>query len=876
MKQWWNWRKRDAEMEKEIQHHLRMAEADRVERGASQREARAGAQREFGNVELAIETARDIWGSRWMRDLVDDARFGARMLRKNPGVTIVAILSLALGIGATTAMFSVVYGVLVNPYPYADVERMVHLTFQETKDNPFFIHLTGPQIQQLRKAASLESVAAMDGWDLTTTDGDLPEGVQATYLTGNAFTFLGVPTLLGRGLLPSDAPEGQDPQNVAVLGYTFWQRHYNGDPDIVGKKIQLVHQTYEIVGVARPRFTWGDGEVYLPLKLTADSTRTYFPMTRIKPGVTRAAATAELQPLMEQFAKETPTHFPEHLRLRLAGVNEHFVARIGGTLYLLLAAVVLLLLIGCGNVSILLLARGTARQHELAVRSAIGAARSRLVRQLLTEALLLSLAGAALGVALANSLVKLVANWLPEFSFPHEAAIAINLPVLFFCLGLALLTGIVFGISPALQSARPDVARVMQSSTTRLTAGVRGRRTHSVLIAGQIALTLLLLAGAGVAMRAFVSMMRVNLGYEPDHVMSVGIPIHDNTYTTWEARSTYFRQLMRKVGELPEVVSAGLSTNATPPMNGWEQRFEISGEPGAQEQRARVNFVSAEYFVVLRIPLMQGRIWYESEAVHGAKLALINQTLAREYFPNGDAIGSEIRMPELKGEPPLSLTVPGSNSWLQVVGIVGDARDDGLQNPIMPSVYVPYTIAMPTFTQVLVRTTVPPLSVLHAVREQIRAVDADQQAARDVRDLDGWIRREPEWEQEHLIATLFAAFAILALTLAATGLYSVISFAVGQRTGEFGIRMALGAGRADVLLMVFRSAVTSVAGGVLAGVLMTVALYRVLAGRIQGSSFDAVILAGVVLVLVATSALSCFLPARRASSVDPVVALRYE
>ena len=872
----WRRKKREEELGEEVRSHLEMAARERLERGETEKEAGRAALREFGNVGLVKEVTRDVWGWKWLRDAADDARYGLRMFLKNPGFAAVAISSLALGIGATTAVFSVVYGVLVNPYPYANSDRMVHLVVHDNAGNRRFVNLNGPQLRELRQATSVESVAAMDEWDLTTTEGDLPENVQAVYLTSNAFIHFGVPALLGRGFLPSDAPEGQDPENVAVLGYQFWQRHYNGDPDIVGKKIQLVHKSYEVVGVVRPRFTWGDGEVYLPLKLTADPVRTFFPMIRLKPGVTRAATNAEFQSLLEQFAKQTPNHFPEHFHVTLEGLNDHFVADIGGTLYLLLAAVALLLLIGCGNVSILLLARATGRQHELAVRSAVGAARSRILRQLLTESLLLSISGAALGVALAHSLVKLIVNWLPEFSFPHEAAISINLPVLCFSVGLALLTGIVFGISPALQSARPDVARVMQANTRKMTAGVHGRRTHSILIAGQMALTLLLLAAAGVAMRGFMRLMHVNLGYDPQNVMSVGIPVHDNTYTTWESRRAYFDQLLRKVSTTPEVVSAGLSTNATPPNNGWEQRFEISGKPAAEQQRARINFVSPEYFSVLRIPLLQGRIWEESETEHGSKLALINQTLARQYFPNGGAVGSEIRVPELKGEPPFQLAVAGSDSWFQVIGIVGDARDDGLRNPIKPSVFVPYTVMLGVWTQILVRTRVPPLTVLRAVREQIHAVDPDQQSFRDVRDLDGWIKLQPEWAEGHLVATLFAGFAILALTLAAIGLYSVISYTVAQRTGEFGIRMALGAMRKDVLLMVFRSAAMSIGGGVLAGIILTITLHRVLARWIQGGSLDALVLAGVILLLLATSGLSCLIPARRASSLDPVVALRYE
>jgi len=868
--------KREEELEEEVRGHLEMAARERVEKGEEKKEAERAARREFGNVGLVKEMTRDVWCRRWLRDAADDVRYGLRMLGKNPGFTIVAILSLALGIGATTAIFSVVYAVLVNPYPYANSGRMVHLLARDAGGNRRFINLNGPQLQQLRQASCIESSAATDAWELTTTEGDLPENVHAVYLTSNAFVHFGVPALLGRGLLPSDAPEGQDPENVAVLGYRFWQRYFSGDPDIVGKNIQLVHKTYKIVGVVQPRFTWDDGEVYLPLELTADVTRTYFPMIRLKPGVTRAAANAEFQSLYEEFAKQTPTHFPERFHVAVEGLNEHFVADIGGTLYLLLAAVALLLLIGCGNVSILLLARGTTRQHELAVRSAIGAEGSRILRQLLTEALLLSFTGAAIGVALANSLVKLIVNWLPQFSFPHEAAISINLPVLCFSVALALLTGTLFGISPTLQSSRPDVAHVMQASTRKITAGVHGRRTHSILIAGQIALTLLLLTGAGVAMQGFVRMMRMNLGYDPHNAMSVGIPVHDSSYTTWEARRAYFHQLLQKVGSIPEVASAGISTNATPPNNGWEQRFEISGKPAAEQQRVRVNFISAEYFSVLHIPLLQGRIWEESEAMRGSKVAVINQTTARQYFPNGDAIGSSIRVPELKGEPLFRLAVPGSDSWFQVVGIVSDALDDGLRNPIKPSIFLPYTIMMPQYTQILVRTSVPPLTVLRAVREQIHSVDPDQQASRNIRDLDGWITAQPEWGQGRLVATLFAAFAILALALAATGLYSVISYTVAQRTGEFGIRMALGAGRRDVLLIVFRSAAMSVTGGVLTGVLLTIALNRVLARWIQGSSLDALVLLGVILLLVATSGLSCFIPARRASSVDPAVALRYE
>ena len=811
-----------------------------------------------------------------MQALLQDLRFALRQLRTSPGFAIVAILSLALGIGATCAVFSVVYAVLVNPYPYVNSDRMVHLVVKDKGGNQRWVSLSGPQLLQLRKANSVESAAALDEWNLTTTGGDVPEDLTAIYFTGNAFNHFGVPMLLGRAILPADAPEGQDPQPVAVLGYQFWQRHYNGDPEIVGKTIQLTHKSYTVVGVAPPRFTWGDGDVYLPWKFSNDPARSVMPMVRLKPGVSHAAADAEFQALLEQFAKETPKHFPEQFKTAIQGLNDQFIERLGGTLRLLFIAVALLLLIGCGNVSILLLARGTARQHEMAVRSAIGAAGSRILRQLLTESLLLSFTGTLLGVLLGYALLNLIVNWLPAFSFPHEAAIKMNLPVLVFSVVLALLTGIGFGIAPALQSSRPDIAQVMQSSTRKMTAGVKGRHMHTGLIAGQMALTLLLLASAGAAMQAFVRMMHIELGYDPHNVMSVGIPVHDNSYTNWHARATFFEQLKQKIASMPEVVSAGISTNATPPNNGWEQRFEISGKPAAEQQRAALNWVSPEYFSVLHIPLLQGRMFDQAETSRGDKVAIISKTMAQRYFPNGDAVGSQFRLPELKGEPPFQLSVPESDSWIRIVGIVGDARNDGLSKPIKPQLYVPYTIMMPVWTQVLVRTQKDPLSLLHSIRQQIQTIDPDQQVFKPTRSLEEWIANQPEYAREHMIAFLFAIFALLALGLAAAGLYSVVSYTVAQRTGEFGIRMALGAMRQDVVLMVFRSAAFSVGAGVLAGLLLALALNRLLASWIEGSSRNPVVLLGVTALLIATSAIACLMPARRASSVDPMEALRYE
>ncbi len=538
-----------------------------------------------------------------------DVLFSLRELRKHHGFALTAILSLTLGIGATTAVFSVIYALLVNPYPYLGAARMIELNVLNEKGDNWFVGVTGPQLKILRQAGCIESVAASWGtWNLTTTGEDLPEDVPSTQLSGNAGIHFGVPALLGRTIIPSDAPDGQDPEPVVVLSYLFWQRHFNSDPGVVGRTLQLVHKNYTIVGVMPSRFTIGDAAVYLPLKLTNDSSVYLVPRIRLRPGVTRTVANAELQPLLEQFAKETPGHFPKKFRVHVRGIIDRYAEHLGRSLFLLLAAVGVLLLIGCANVSILLLARGTARQHELAVRSAIGASRWRIQRQLLTEALTLSLCGALGGIVLAYRLLPALVRWLPEYSFPHEVVIGVNLPVLGFTVGIGIFTGVLFGIAPALHFSRPQVARLMQSSSRRMTGGGLAKRTHRVLVAGQIALTLLLLTSAGAAMNGFVRLVRTNLGYDPQNTMSVGIPVHQNSHVSWEDRTVYFQQLLAHVAAIPEVVAAGISSNATPPSNGWGLNFEIFGRPAAETEQARVNFVSPEYFTVLRIPLLQGRL----------------------------------------------------------------------------------------------------------------------------------------------------------------------------------------------------------------------------------------------------------------------------
>jgi putative ABC transport system permease protein len=809
-----------------------------------------------------------------MRSLFSDLQYSARELRKRPGFVLTAVLSLALGIGATSAVFSVIYAVLIDPFPYPGADRMMEIRLLDKNGNTRYTGFNGPQIQQLRQAKTVESVVGMDYWNLTTTDGDIPEDVQTNYITPDYPNHWGMAALYGRWLVPSDAPFGLDPQPVVVLSYEFWQRYYLGDPNVIGRTIQLVHKPYQVVGIMPPRFKWANVSLYLPLKLTQDPKINEAVSLKLKPGVTVAQASAELQPLLESFAKDAPQNYPENFRISLRSLVELYARPLGTTLYILLGAVASLLLIGCGNVSILLLARGTERQHELAVRAAIGADRSRMIRQLLTESLGIALTGAALGVLIAWRSLPLIVAWMPR-QFPAESVIKVNLPVLFFCVGLAILTSVIFGLSPALQLSRPDVARLMQGSGRRVAGSASAKRAHNALIAAQVALTILLLTVASAAGKGFLHILSAHLGYEPHNVMSVPIPIHENTYKDWQARSQYFENIRARISAMPEVVEAGIGTNATPPSNGQNMRIEIFGKASAENPEVRVNFIDSSYFSVLHIPLLEGRLWDHPEIMRGAPLAVINETMAKQLFPNANPIGQQVRVPSLKDQPPYSPAAPGSDGWLQIIGVASDVLDDGLRDPIKPAVYVPFPLQMRMFTQILVRTKVPPLSILHDIRAQLVQIDREQQVM-TVRDLETWIKNEDVYSQQRFIATLFTVFAVLALVLAAVGLYSVVSYSVATRTNEFGIRLALGAKATDVFRLVLSSTAGSVGSGLVVGLVLSLAFSKFATRWVNETSRDPIILTFVVVLLIAAAVAASLAPARRAASTDPMTALRYE
>src|SRR5271163_4501517 len=622
-----------SDIEEEFRSTLDAYQEDLIRQGLPEEEARRKARIDLGQPAAQSETYRDAIGLRLFDELGGDIRYGLRALRRNPGFTAVAVLSLALGIGATTAMFSLIYAVLLHPFPYAGADRIMNpvVVDQQHPDERSWFPLSKAQFDELRLAAPVDSALGFNNTAMEITGGALPEDIQGIYLTENAGTFFGVRPLLGRNLEPSDAENGG--RSVVVLNYRFWQRHFGGDPHVIGQALKIDHVPYTIIGIMPRSFAFNDsfgvGDVYLPSSLMPTFNLPFvasLPWIKLRPHVTLAAANAALEPIVRQFAQQHPDRFPDHWHLALEPIIVPYQQATGRTLTLLLAGVVLLLIIGCANSSILLLARGRARQHELAIRSAIGASRWRIVRQLLVEAVVISCTGAVLGVAASYWLAKLPLLLSPD-TFPAESVIRINAPILAFSVALALLCGILFGLVPALRLSRRESARMLPGRHIGVVAAP-ARRRWSVLITAQVALTLLLMATAGTAIRSFLELMQMPLGYDPANVMQLGISLHIHNPAEWsrlqsrEARAAYIEQIRQKIASVPRVSTVAVGIDATPPDADVQSSFIVDGSSDAEQPQARVMLVGQRYFAALRIPLLQGRAWSAEENSRGDFIAV--------------------------------------------------------------------------------------------------------------------------------------------------------------------------------------------------------------------------------------------------------------
>jgi predicted permease len=803
--------------------------------------------------------------------LAVDLRNALRIFRRSPGSTATAVISLAVGIAAATGLFSIVNAALLNPFPFADINQIVTLD-TIYKGKPRGLSVTVRELVALQQSDVLDGAFASNGWQMTLTGRGVPEAVPTRHFSGDGLNVLGVPPLLGRVFNEADGPAGAQPQRVVVLTYRFWQRHFGGRPEAVGQTLSLNREPYTVIGVLPRQYFYTGPEILVPLDLRFDTKVVWGVQARLKRGVNPRMAEERLQPLFDQFAKEAPQRFPKGVRpLVRSLVETERAADFVPTLLLIFAASMLLLLLACANVSILLLARGTSRAHEFAVRAAIGASRGRLMRQLLVESLLLAFSGAALGVAAGYWGLPAILRLLPPNSVPvgNLIAVPVNVPVLLFSAGIAMASALIFGLSPALSFSRPRL-----TATVRTTAGVESRRVHHLLLAAQIALTVLLLAGTGAAVRVLIGLYRTSLGYDPHNVMIALINLPENGYTKWADRATFYERLRNQIADVPDVESVALATNSgIPPQSGQPSVVDVPGQDITGGGAPLLQRISADYFATMKIPLVRGHVWSDSENAGTPHVAVVNQTMAHALWPDGSAIGQRVRMPEyVKSSAYFKLAAPGSDGWFEIIGVVGDTPNIGLHESPAPSIYVPYTLMLSDSQNVILRTRRDPLSMARSIREAVRSVDPNQPV--------NWVRTaddalaEAGWARERFVTLLLLGFAVFALMLAVVGLYSVVSYSVSCRYKEFGIRMALGAGRGRIVNAAVQPAVLAIVAGLFAGLILSVGLNKVVAQWSIGNLSEPVVLVAVSLVLFVVTMMSAAIPANRAASIQPADALR--
>jgi putative ABC transport system permease protein len=820
-----------------------------------------------------------------MMTLVQDVRYGFRMLGKSPGLTVIMALTLALGIGANTAIFSVINGLLLRPLPVPAPEQITVLAAQQKGDYLGVFYLSHPQIVDFRKEAGVFSdiLASQVSIGGLSFEGNATQFVFA-YVTGNYFSGLGVKPALGRFFLSSEGERsGQDP--LVVLGYSFWQKRFGGDPGIVGRQVLVDGKPATVIGVAPKGFRGTsfavDMEGYLPLNMMAierdtsgmwtnRSQREFIAMGRLKPGVSLAQAQSSVNVVAQRLAEQYPATdkgitlrvIPETLARPQPFAN-NIVPIIAG-LFLALAALVLLL--ACMNVANILLVRATVRRREVAIRAALGASRGRLVRQLLTESILMALLGGVGGVVLGGWASGAITSLLPKADLPLYLDFGFDWRVFAFALAAAASTGIVVGLWPALHSAGTDASAVLHEGGRSDTAGVGRHRVRSALVVAQVAGSLMLLIVAGLFVRSLSRIQHTNLGFDPDHLLNVLIDPHEIGYDTPRTKE-FYRELEGRVRALPGVESASLAFSV--PMGNYMdgRGIHVEGHPlalGLQPPVVLFNRIDADYFKTLRVPFLRGRLFTDSDNETAPPVAIVNQAMASQFWPNEDPIGKRFSMAGPNGP------------FVQVVGVAADGKYAFLGWEHKPYFYVPIAQNYTSFEALHVRSSVSPESLIAQVRNEVRTIDPNMPIS-SIKTMTESLEGANGFFIFRLGATLAGIMGILGLTLAVVGVYGVVSFAASQRTHEIGIRLALGAERSDILHLVLGQGLGLVGAGVLAGLVAAWALTRAMANLLVGvTPTDPLTFTSATLFLAAIALFACYMPARRATRVDPMVALRYE
>ena len=806
----------------------------------------------------------------------DHCRFALRIFRKSPGFHFVAAGSLALGIGAATAIFSLAWAVLIDPFPYRDPASILATSWFDGHTEwgrlPFHV----ADAEQLRRQSRTAAAVVYSQGLSTLATGTLPEQLNAAALSSNTFDFLGVAPARGRFFGDSDIASPASPQAIAVLSYSLWHRRYQADPAIVGKAIELNHRPFTIVGIAPQRFTWENADIYLPLAVSQNSRVRVSVNLRPRPGVPDSAINAELAQFTAEFARNKPDWYPPRYEFRVRSLRHFVLGDFTGTVGVLSATVALLLLIACGNASILLLARAGSRAKEVAIRFAMGAPRPRLFRQFLTESVLLALVGAAAGVALAAAGVPALLSILPPASIPEGLEVHLNGWVLGFALASAILTGLLFGCAPALHLSRTGVRQAMQETSRSSTGSQSTVRLRNMLVVGQVALCATLLAVAGVAIRGLAALSQVRLGFAPSHILVVNSDLGGPARAfAWEERKNYQRRIRDAVARLPGVEAVSAVFCAEPPHIAFPEAFEISGQPSGPNQEMMLGMVDADYFRTLKAPLLRGRSFLPDDIDRARNVVVINEVAARTFWPGRNPVGQTIRMPDLVSPPGNWVSAPDAGGLREIIGVVATIRNHGLIDQPGPAAYVPFPAVMGLGQTLLIRTTGAPNALIGPARAAVRDVNPDQVLSR-VATLEDNLDKI-ERGTSRFTASLFSVFGGVALLLAASGIYSVISYAVALRTGEFGVRFALGATPASVGRLVIVMTMRLVLTGLALGVVVSAALSGWIVRYLRGfNPADPLALTSVVLLLSLVAMMAILSPVIRAVSAQPVDALRHE
>jgi predicted permease len=869
---WGRGRGREEDLECELRSDLELEAAEQRENGLSAEEALRAARRALGNTTLLKEEVRIMWNWSWHDGLVRDFRYGIRQLRRNPGFTAVVIATLGLGVGGNTAIFSVLHGVLLRSLPYQDPERLVAVWENDTERQQRDKVTGGDYADWKARNHVFEDLAY--SWDAsyTLTDGGDPQSLLGYQFSPNFFSLLGARPLMGRTFRQEDGQPGHD--HVVVLSHRLWQSKFRGDVNVVGRAIRLDGDLYTVIGVMPKEFAHPSTKVDLwtPLPFPNGLAQNwglhvFQVFARLKPRVSLVEARNEMNALARQSAQEHPKT-NVHTSAELEPIRETYVGNIRPTLWMLQAAVFFMLLVACGNVANMMLARASANEREVAVRLALGAGRWRLFRQYMMQGLVLSAGGAGLGIALAfwgvGVLPQLFRDQLANLPLPDHAAAWMDWLVLSFTVAVAALAGFVFGAIPALRRATPS-QEVLKAGGRGAMALLITARFRSVLIVGQVALSLLLLVGSGLLIRSFLRLQEQSLGFQTDHVVTFMLTFAPNRYWGLPKNASFLQQMLTRIRAVPGVESA--ASISTLPLTGMDARrpYIHPGEPATTEAQQIVQYrvITPDYFRVMHIPLRSGRFFDDRDHEGARDVVIINEKLARRLWPNTDPIGKSLTVADL-----------ARPQAREIVGVVGNVRHGGLTSEPPIEVYRPAYQTFWPFVGVVVRTSLEPSQVVRSIREAVWAVDKDQ-PVNEVRTMENLAADSVALRRASML--LLALFAGLALLLASLGIYSVISYSVTLRTHEIGVRMALGARTADVLVMMLGQSATLTLIGIALGLIASLALTRFLAALLFGiTATDAVTVALAIVTMAIVAVGAAYFPARRASRVDPMVALRYE